>query len=165
MQFNGDIDPFNKYYEEGFSIFRKMTTSNAELSIYRLLKKLDHPNVVKIYYVGENYVDIEKVDTNYRQKMNIEKMLLTIKKLKDFLQSNGIMYIDWKYDNFGSVNDEYKLFDFDASGVINLHTMNWEIKPPEYFTYAKCLKTGITKPIDIDNYVYNNFYNDLVKFY
>lgn len=39
MQFNGDIEPFNKYYEEGLSIFRKMTTSNVELFIYRLSSK------------------------------------------------------------------------------------------------------------------------------
>jgi hypothetical protein len=35
-----------------------------------------------------------------------------MKNVKDFLQSLGIMYIDWKIDNIGVSNvGAYKLFD------------------------------------------------------
>jgi hypothetical protein len=51
-------------------------------------------------------------------------------KAKDFLQSLGIMYMDWKFDNIGRSKDGlYKLFDFDSSGLINTTTSEWLLEP------------------------------------
>ena len=37
------------------------------------------------------------------------------------------MYIDWKLDNVGisDIDGQYKLFDLDVSGLINIKTQKW----------------------------------------
>ena len=54
-----------------------------------------------------------------------------MKEVKKFLQDIGFIYVDWKFDNIGKSKDgNYKLFDFDASGIINLDTNEWIVTPP-----------------------------------
>ena len=43
--------------------------------------------------------------------------------------------MDWKFDNIGKCNTNYKLFDFDSSGLIDLHTNAWLIKPLHMKSY------------------------------
>jgi len=57
--------------------------------------------------------------------MNFDKKeaINAMKKVKTFLQSLGIIYMDWKIDNVGRGKDgNYKLFDFDGSGIIDINT-------------------------------------------
>jgi len=66
----------------------------------------------------------------------------------------GIIYIDWKIDNIGkSIDNQFKLFDFNASGVINPSTNEWIIKPVQTFwNYKHALKDGCKTPKEIDDW-------------
>lgn len=69
-------------------------------------------------------------------------------------------------DNFGIIDDTYKLFDFDASGVINEIPPSGdinEIAPPNYFKYKCAVKAGFSTPLEIDEYLYREFYNKINK--
>jgi hypothetical protein len=80
----------------------------------------------------------------------------TMSKVKDFLQSLGIIYVDWKYDNLGkSLNGAYKLFDFDASGLIDLTSKEWILKPQHYWSYNEAIKNGALTPKEIDDWSFN----------
>jgi serine/threonine protein kinase len=79
-----------------------------------------------------------------------------MKKVKDFLQNLGIMYIDWKIDNIGKSKDgKYKLFDFDASGIVNLKTNKWTLEPAEFWSYKEATKNGKKTPQEIDDWSFD----------
>lgn len=145
---------------QGAKTFRKMTSSTKEIKLCKIL--MDNPceNIVKIYNIYEcedkinetSYIDMELLDINL-EKYNIEDIRKKMEEVKTFLQKIGIMYIDWKPDNIGiDCNGNLKLFDFDASGKINIDTNEWEIKPPTFYSYRKSIEACYTLPKDIDNY-------------
>jgi hypothetical protein len=77
-------------------------------------------------------------------------------KVKDFLQGLGIMYVDWKFDNLAkSVDGTYKLFDFDASGLVDLNNQQWILEPQHYWNYNEALKNGCITPQAIDDWAFN----------
>jgi serine/threonine protein kinase len=117
--------------------------------------KNPNPNIVTYYDVNDKYVDMEELDIT--SKLDKNKVIETMEKVKDFLHSIGIMYIDWKPDNIGIGKDgEYKLYDFDASGVVDLINPNvWNVEPLEYYSYRKAIENGITHPKEIDNYSFD----------
>ena len=79
-----------------------------------------------------------------------------MKKVKDYLQSLGIMYIDWKIDQIGISKDgKYKLFDFDVSGLIDLKTNEWIVEPLHFWSYNKAIDNGCTTPQEIDNFSFD----------
>jgi hypothetical protein len=134
--------------------FRKMTTNRNELYISKLLKQYPHPNIVKIYRVYDDYIDmglLPYLKNNYNFNRNaIIKIMNNVRK---HLHNLGISYIDWKYD-YGN----YKLFDFDVSGVYN--NDSWIIEPPYYYNYNNSIKYGYRRPVDIDNYA---FFINIIK--
>jgi serine/threonine protein kinase len=84
--------------------------------------------------------------------------------VKDYLQSLGIMYIDWKLDNIGINNDSnLKLFDFDVSGMIDTNNGEWITKmaPPKYYSFNEAVKAGMITPIEIDNYAFELGFNSV----
>ena len=115
------------------------------------MKNQNH-NIVTYYNVNDKYIEMEELDVT--SKLDKIKVIETMEKVKEFLQSIGIMYIDWKPDNIGISKDgNYKLYDFDASGVVDLKNSKvWIVKPLEYYNYNKAIKNGITDPKEIDNY-------------
>ena len=125
--------------------------ANIEIEISRILIENPFLNIVTFYEINNNYIEMEELDME--TKLKPEKLKETMGKVKDFLQSVGIMYIDWKIDNIGISKDgTYKLFDFDVSGLIDLETNNWIIKPLEYWSYNTAIENGYTTPKDIDDY-------------
>jgi serine/threonine protein kinase len=113
--------------------------------------------IVTYYSVTDEYIDMELVKPIKQYKYNLKEIM---KPVKEYLQSLGIMYIDWKTDNIGkSFNDnKLKLFDFNASGLINIETNEWIIKPVETFwNYSHAIKNGCKTPKEIDNYSFENF--------
>jgi serine/threonine protein kinase len=117
--------------------------------------KHPHKNIVKIFDVGDNYVIMEHVNVDLTSLSKVELKLKMI-KLKEYLQNLGIIYIDWKLDNIGIGNDnELKLFDFDASGLIN--NFNWVIEAEHYYAYNHAILDGCNTPIEIDNYCFNKY--------
>ena len=77
-------------------------------------------------------------------------------EVKTYLQNLGIMYIDWKLDNMGISDDgQFKLYDFDASGLIDIKKpTEWIIEPFKGWSYNKAIESGMILPIDIDNYAF-----------
>jgi serine/threonine protein kinase len=146
------------YYDETSSDIenkRKLAqVAEAEIAIVNILMNNHHRNIATYYQLNKDYVEMEKLNT--RAKKTRKKIINTMKNVKDFLQSLGIMYIDWKDDNIGIAKDgTYKLFDFDVSGLVDLKTNKWIVKPVEYWSYKKAIENGCKTPKQIDDFAFN----------
>jgi len=139
------------------NFFRKYGASGNEHAICNILKNNPHPNIVKIYRITESYVDIELLKPIISKKDYDKETLISAALLaKKHLQSLGIMYIDWKPDNFGIDTDgNYKLFDFNASGVTTSNK-KWLKHPPVYnWSYRQAVANGIKDPIEMDDFAFD----------
>jgi serine/threonine protein kinase len=151
--YDGKIVKTDELYE-GKDFFQKMTTNETEKKLCKIIMENPHKNIVKIYEVGNDYIKMEilNIDLAGVNESEIKEKMIGV---KNHLQSLGIMYIDWKLDNIGISEDgELKLFDFDASGLIE--PTKWEIQPPEYYSYREAIKNDMKTPIGIDNYIFEN---------
>jgi serine/threonine protein kinase len=142
-------------YDDGSNFFRKMTNEQNELTINRLLMANPHPNIIKIYNVGADYVDMELL--TMLEDEETHKIKHIMEDVKTYLHSLGVIYIDWKFDNIGKSRDgTYKLFDFDVSGTVKLdNKAEWELEPPKLHSYNNAFNHGKRTPIDIDDYAFN----------
>ena len=155
LTIDGEFTTDAEILHEGKDFFRKMTNIIAEKKICELLMKNPHKNIVKIYDVGKDYVDMELLDVDIRIE-DMSKIKNIMMEVKTYLQSLGIIYIDWKLDNIGISEDgQFKLFDFNASGLIDIETKKWTIKPIEWWSYNKAIEDGMVTPSDIDNYSFD----------
>lgn len=138
----------------------------AESAIVKILMTTHpHPNIVYYYDINSKYVDMEQVDTHKSNPLynpvltreDLNEIIEIMTKVKTFLQALGIVYVDWKFDNMGkSVDGKYKLFDFDASGLIDLTTQQWKLKAnPIYWSYNEAIKNGAQTPKEIDDWSFN----------
>lgn len=159
---------------DGNSFFRKMYSKDKGKNDVRHIEKQlveflminPHPNIVTFYDVNNEYLDMEELNTkiNYDDPEIIDIM----REVKQFLQNIGIMYIDWKFDNIGKDKDgNYKLFDFDASGIINLDTNEWIVTPPNFWSFKNAIKNNCTTPKKIDDwsFEYNILGNESITCY
>ena len=138
-------------------------SNHVEKTIIKILMEHSHPNIVNYYELSDDYITMEQVNSEksnplYKPMTNeeiIETQQVMV-KVKDFLQDLGIMYIDWKFDNLGkSADGTYKLFDFDASGLIDLASNEWILKPQHYWSYNEAIKNGALTPKEIDDWSFN----------
>jgi hypothetical protein len=124
-----------------------------------------HPNIVDIFVVNEKYILMEKLKPLDSEDLsiNMNKIIKCMNKVRVFLQSLGIMYIDWKLFNIGKSKDDiYKLFDFDASGLIDLNTNKWIIEPMTFFSYRTSKEKNCKIPQEIDNWCFEyNLMNNI----
>lgn len=151
---NGNLKKSNEKID-GKHFFRKMGFSETEHKIATILKANPHPNIVKIYAVTDKYVDEELVEPT-KNGFDSVKLQEDMKKAKAHLQSLGIIYIDWKPDNAGlDLEGNYKLYDFDNSGIINTTTGAWIEKPNPYWSYSRAKNAGKIKALNIDNYAFD----------
>jgi len=162
---NGDIKPINDLYENK-PFFRKYT-NKSEIKIVKKLMKYPHNNICKYYRISDNndYIDMELLDVETTiSKSNLLDISIII---KNYLQSIGIIYIDWKEDQFGiDKNGNIKLFDFDFSGIINRKTNKWIIEPITYgWSYREAIKENYKNPLDIDNYCFSLMLKDLKNYH
>jgi len=142
---NGDISPLDELFE-GNPFFRKYVQNRIEHTIYKILKNFDHKNIVKIYRITDNYIDIELIKDD-RINVDRKKRKKVMENVKNFLQKNNIAYIDWKPDNIGLSNDgTFKLYDFDASGIFKGD--DWVIEPPYYYVMRTAPSNYTPKQID-----------------
>jgi len=125
---------------DGKDVFRKLlsTTENNEADIVNFLRRFPEykdNNIVIFYDITPEYIEMEDLPVKLK---NQDNYVVSMRKAKDFLQSIGIMYLDWKPDNIGKSKDgEFKLFDFDASGIANLETNQWIIEPIYFNSYGQ----------------------------
>ena len=152
-------------------------SKHVETTIVKILMDHPHINIVNYYEINDDYITMEQVSSaksdpsffeegplSYEEIIEIQQ---TMRKVKDYLQSLGIMYIDWKYDNLGkSLDGNYKLFDFDASGLIDLQSNEWILKPQHYWSYNEALKNGAKTPKEIDDWSFNyNMIEEALKIF
>jgi len=171
MMQNGNIQDIDETYD-GLPFFRKVffypdknpdmvvDLSDAainEQSIVKLLMEHPHPNIATYYDVNETYVDMEMLNTDY-DEFDKKEAINAMKKVKTFLQSLGIIYMDWKIDNVGRGKDgNYKLFDFDGSGIIDINTKLWVNTPVDNFVFREAKKLKIKDPIEMDDWAFNKY--------
>jgi len=152
---DGDFITEPEILNEGKDFFRKMTTSTVEKQICEILLQKPHNNIVKIYEVGKDSVDMELLDTDMDDESmsNIKNVMM---ELKTYLQNLGIMYIDWKLDNIGISKDkQFKLFDFDASGLIYIETGEWKRRPAMWWSHERAIENGMETPVNIDDFAFD----------
>lgn len=152
---DGEFIKYPEILHKGKDFFRKMTNSTIEKRLCEILMKNYHKNIIKIYGIYEDYIDMELLDIDI-DKENINKIKNAMIDVKTYLQKLGIVYIDWKLDNIGINNNGHiKLFDFNASGLINIETKEWIKKAPLYWSHREAIINSMKMPIDIDNYAFN----------
>ena len=162
---NGDIVQLYEFkYDNDF--FRKFTRRKVELDISEKIMNNPNPNVVTIYNVNRNdsIIDMELLDTEYElNNENKEKIDKMIKNVIVYLHSLHIMYIDWKYDNIGMDKDgNFKLFDFDSSGIANDSNTKWIKSPASSYALALLSLNHITEPLCSDNFLCFLFINGML---
>ena len=162
--YNGNL--FFRKHGAPYNSKAHIYSNHVEKTIIKILMEHSHPNIVTYYKVCDDYITMEQVNSAKSDPSFFEADPLSneeiieiqqiMRKVKDFLQGLGIMYIDWKYDNLGkSVDGTYKLFDFDASGLIDLTTQEWILKPQHYWSYNEAVKNGAITPKEIDDWSFN----------
>ena len=156
---DGKLKTTSGISHDGKDVFRKMSNDASELKLCKIIKDNPHPNIITIYDIGTDkdgagYIDMELLKTVINKKDEVEiKKAMT--KVKPYLHKLGIMYIDWKFDNIGKSDDgQFKLFDFNASGLWNLQSQTWIVKPPPYAFWRMATQAGNKNPIEIDNYCF-----------
>jgi serine/threonine protein kinase len=145
----------------------------VEITIVKILMEHPNSNIVTYYDINNRYVDMEELNTDKSNPLFFDEPAMTSREIiqiqeimesvKDFLQGLGIMYVDWKFDNIGKsrIDGKYKLFDFDASGLINLSTKEWKLKPiDKYWSYKEAIKNGAKTPKEIDDW---SFHHNIIK--
>jgi|UniRef100_A0A6C0H4A9 hypothetical protein len=159
--YNGLV--FFRKYGAPYNSIHYAYSNHVEKTIVKILMENPHPNIVSYYKLDDDYIDMEQVSSyksdplytpmTYQEIIETQQVMI---KVKDFLQDLGIMYIDWKFDNMGkSVDGTYKLFDFDASGLIDLKTQQWILEPQHYWSYNEAIKNGCITPKEIDDWSFN----------
>ena len=169
--------PFFRKNGAPYNSISQAYSKHVESTIVKILMDHPHNNIVNYYEISDDYITMEQVSSaksdpsffeegplSYEEIIEIQQIM---RKVKDFLQSLGIMYIDWKYDNLGkSLDGNYKLFDFDASGLIDLQSKEWILKPQHYWSYNEALKNGAKTPKEIDDWSFNyNMIEEALKIF
>jgi serine/threonine protein kinase len=106
------------------------TVSEDEKHVYKLIKNIDHENIMKIHdiiyteklcYVKSQFYEGQTLNTDKQLSKNIiTNILLQISKALKFMHSLGIIHGDIKLENILITNDDVvKLIDFDLSHVLN----------------------------------------------
>ncbi len=133
-----------------------------ETIISKILMKNPHPNIVTIYKVTEDFIEMEWLDTHTTFLFKItDTDIISLYEAKKYMQKLGISYIDWKYDNIGYNSlHKVKIFDFNMSGIFNIHNNDiWLYKPPNGYKYRLCVDNDYITPINMDNYAFlHGFY-------
>lgn len=136
----------------GIPFFRKSSYSIVERIVAKTLMCHPHPNIVQIYGIDGCAIDMEIVEPI--TIVNPLKLWRQMNSARKHLQSFGIMYIDWKLDNIGVDSyGNYKLYDFDVSGITDGEPMRWKIEPLKYYMFQKAGKM-YTEPRLLDNYAF-----------
>ncbi len=137
---------------------------NIERNIALIIMNHPHENIVKIYNVGDDFIEMEYLQRDFNRTFENKDFKFFTEAMKHF-HKHGICYIDWKIDNMGYDNNNVpKIFDFNASGIFDINNQNiWIIEPVKWFSYSKALHNNIIGAINIDFFCLKNSIEDMVK--
>ena len=82
--------------------------------------------LIKIYGIADEYYDAELLNIHHNDKFN--KLIYEIAGNLESLHELNIIYVDLKQDNMGysSIDNRWKLIDFDCSGICNSKKTEWQ---------------------------------------
>ena len=123
--------------------------SRNELTIAKKIMKNPCNNVINVLQVYEGdkpFIDYQKVDTlpglelassPKKRKEILERYNDDIKQGLINLHKLNIVYLDLKWDNTGydHFTNQWRIFDFDASGICSKDKLKWVVKPPDFAVY------------------------------
>lgn len=145
----GDIVEIDATYQ-GKPLFRKMRPDENEQKIALIVQSDPHPNVVNIYYVCDEYIDMELLDTSSKVFNAID-----VERAHNYFLKKGIVYMDWKPDNYGLDHHGItKVFDFNSAGIFDKKTGQWIDPAPEYYAWRIATGEGMTSPYLIDLFTF-----------
>jgi serine/threonine protein kinase len=149
--------PLNETYR-GKPFFRKPTNEDdREYVIAKVIKEFPHPNIVKIYRVTPEYIDMELVSHEPPTKEELHANIEQLRSAKEHMHKHGIVYIDWKPDNIGrQPNGKLKIFDFNLSALFEGDT--WRLSKPRYsYVFRKAESAGMKTPVATDDWIFNKY--------
>ena len=128
----------------GKPFYRKYFNNNNEYLAYQKIYKNPHPNIVNIFKLDKNYVDLELLNTHILNT-DIDKIIIDMIKVKEHLQSIGIIHLNWTTENIGfDSHKNFKLFDFNCCGIINQYDKSqWLSRPNQTEKYNLAKKKVI----------------------
>lgn len=135
----------------GKVLFRKMRPVEIEQKVARIVQAHPHPNVVTIYHVCDDYIDMELVTTFNEHRTH------DIERAHAYFTKHNIVYMDWKPDNFGL--DQYgitKVYDFDAAGIMDPLSDTWVHEPRQYYSYRQAIDAGCETPRAVDTFTFEH---------
>ena len=87
---DGEFTIDTEILHEGKDFFRKMTKHMGERKICELLMKYPHNNIVKIYHIVDDYIDMELLNTDMSRE-NMSSVKNVMMEVKTNLQNLGII--------------------------------------------------------------------------
>jgi hypothetical protein len=134
------------------NVYRKPNPNNIEKYIASVVKSNPHPNIVTVYEVNDDYIEMEKLTTNCggysEDDLNNARM---------YFMSNNIAYLDWTEDNFGKdAQGKTKVYDFNFSGLMNSDKASWRVEPWPGRVYIDSKNAGCKTPIEFEEYSFKN---------
>lgn len=134
------------------NVYRKENPNSIEKYIASLVKSNPHPNIVTVYEVTDDYIDMEKLDTNCGD-YNADDL----HKARSYFLENNIAYLDWTEDNFGKDSKgTTKVYDFNFCGLMNSDKESWRVEPWPGRVYIDSKNAGCRKPSEFESYSFEN---------
>lgn len=158
-----------KYFEfdDDALITSQTSCSVTEKAIASILLRNRHdPHVLlRVFSVTDRYYDAERLDLCHPNESSKARH---VRECLNALHDINIIYIDIKEDNvgFSHVDQRWKLFDFDCSGISSPGHMSWINAPPLYHAYKLYVfrqtpRIGSAVPLtQIDDFLYERMFVD-----
>lgn len=139
FEYTEDLYNCFPYFQKNIDILDKH--HKIELRIAQKLILSPQDNLVRVYdidYSDPIHIKYELLDMNANWQPSQE----LVKQLSNGIQNlhkMNCIYIDLKEDNIGYslIDNSWKIFDFDCSGICTADFQYWLVRPPDLFMFQK----------------------------
>jgi hypothetical protein len=140
---------WNKYSNR---LYIKKNPNNIERYIAGIIKADPHPNIVTVYDVTDEYIEMEKLDIECGSYDEA-----SLSKARDYFLKHNIAYLDWTQNNFGKdASGNTKVYDFNFSGIMNSSKDAWRVDPWPGRVYLEAKVAGAVHPLEFEEYSFQN---------